>query len=367
MANKRSYNANLVLSSVLLFGSLLLSMILGEVLLRALGYAGAPESQIGNIYLVNDHVLNWRFIPYSRVQDGKIEYAYNSEGFRDAEHAKQKPPGVIRLVVIGDSVTEGAGVEVDEIFTSRLQQILGPLHEVINLGMSGLNTPQEVHVLELAGLGYDPDVVIVNFVLNDCDFFSEFNAAQQFTREKDAKIGLLGDINIDPRIKRWLKSSAFVYFVKSRVEHLVGMATGKGESNYYRSLWSQEYCYQRVTEGFDRLKDLHAKNAFEIHVIIWPLLVDYKPYAFAHIHERVKREAETRGFKVLDLVDTFAALSYRKLQVTAEDNVHPNGVGHRIAAETYLEWMHKLWRNPGVPLTSYAMPWLFACGTRHNR
>jgi hypothetical protein len=218
--------------------------------------------------------------------------------------------------------------------------MLGPQHEVINLGMSGLNTPQEVHILEVEGFSYDPDVVVVNFVLNDCDFFSEFHAAKQFTQDKDTKIGLLGDITIDPKVKRLLKSSALIYFVKNRVEHLVGMATGKEESNYYRNLWDQDYCYQRITEGFDKLKDFRLKKSFEVHVIIWPLLIDYKPYAFAHIHERVKREAETRGFKVLDLVDTFAALSYRKLQVTAEDSVHPNGMGHRQAAEAYVSWTH---------------------------
>lgn len=339
---KNVHGPNVLLSTGLFISSLIIAVLLGEILLRSFGYAGAPESLIGNIRLVDDPILNWRFIPHSRVQDGKIVYEYNSAGFRDLEHSKQKPLGVTRVVMIGDSVTEGAGVEADAIFSSRLQHLLGPPYEVINLGMSGLNTPQEVHVLEVEGLGYDPDVVIVNFVLNDCDFYSEFHAATQFTQEKDAKIGLLGDIGINPRIKRWLKSSAFVYFVKSRVEHLVGMITGKGESNYYRNLWSQDYCYQRMTEGFDKLKELQARNPFEVHVIIWPLLVDYNPYAFAPIHERVKHEAETRGFKVFDLVETFASLSYRKLQVTAEDNVHPNGLGHRAAAEAYLEWMRKI-------------------------
>lgn len=341
MTNSRSHSTNIVLSTVLLLGSFLFAAILGEVLLRWLGYAGAPESQIGNIRLVDDSILNWRFVPNSRVQDGKVVLAYNGAGFRDRDHAKEKRSGVKRVVVLGDSVTEGSGVEADEIFSSRLQQLLGPWHEVINLGMSGLNTPQEVHVLEVEGLGYNPDVVILNFVLNDCDFFSEFHAATQFAAEKDTKIGLLGDISIDPRIKRLLKSSAFIYFVKSRVEHLVGMATGKGESNYYRNLWSQDHCYQRMTEGFDKLMDLQIRNSFEVHMIIWPLLVGYRPYAFAHIHERVKHEAETRGFKVLDLVDTFAALSYRQLQVTAEDNVHPNGRGHRLAAEAYVNWAHE--------------------------
>ena len=338
MTSKHMHSTNILLSTVLLLGSLVVSAILGEVLLRALGYVGAPESQIGNIRQVNDPILNWRFIPNSRVQDGKVVLAYNSAGFRDREHARQKQPGVRRMVVLGDSVTEGSGVDADEIFSSWLQRSLGPRYEIINLGMSGLNTPQEVHILEVEGLGYDPDVVIVNFILNDCDFFSEFHAAIQFAQDKDAKIGLFGDISIDPRIKRLLKSSAFIYFVKARVEHLVGMATGKGESNYYIRLWGETYCHQRIVEGFEKLRKLRERNSFAVHVVIWPLLVDYRHYTFARIHERVRQEAEQRGFKVLDLADTFARLSYRNLQVTAEDNVHPNGQGHRVAAEAYLAW-----------------------------
>jgi lysophospholipase L1-like esterase len=340
MGNSR--RINMVMTGLLLVGSLLTASIMGEVFLRMLGYAGAPESLIGNIRLVDDPILNWRFIPHSKLQDGKIVVAYNGAGFRDRDHVREKPPGVTRVVVVGDSVTEGSGVEADEIFSSRLQQLLGPQREVINLGMSGLNTPQEVHVLEVEGLGYNPDVVIVNFVLNDCDFFSEFHAAMQFNQAKDTRIGLLGDISVDPRIKRLLKSSAFIYFMKSRIEHLVGMITGKGESNYYFNLWSQDYCYQRITEGFEKLKDLRLQNSFEVHVIIWPLLVDYRSYAFAHIHERVRHEAEKRGFKVLDLLDAFKPLSYRNLQVTAEDNVHPNGEGHRVAAEAYLAWKQRI-------------------------
>lgn len=331
------HTANIFMSAMLLFGSLAVSAVLGEATLRSLGYAGAPESQIGNIRLVDDPILNWRFIPNSRVQDGRVVLSYNSAGFRDREHEKKKPPGVKRLVVLGDSVTEGSGVEGDDIFSSRLQKSLGPRYEVINLGMSGLNTPQEVHILEVEGLGYDPDVVIVNFVLNDCDFFSEFHAAKQFTQDKDTKIGLLGDISIDPRIKRLLKSSALIYFVKSRVEHLVGMITGRGESNYYLNLWNQDHCYQRVSAGFDKLQELRLAKSFEVHLIIWPLLVDFRTYAFAQIHERVRHEAEQRGFRVLDLVDTYSAMSYRKLQVTAEDNVHPNGTGHRLAVEAYVD------------------------------
>lgn len=312
--------------------------MVGEIGLRLLGYAGAPESLIGNIRHVDDPILNWRFVPNSTVQAGNVISHYNSAGFRDGEHAVEKPANVKRVVVVGDSVTEGNGVGPDALFSKHVQALLGSKYEILNLGMSGLNTPQEIHLLEVEGLKYGPDIVVLNFVLNDCDFFSELHAAERFFNKKDSAIGLFGDIAIDPRFKRWLKSSALIYLVKGRVEHLLGMITGKEEKSYYTTLWDNPECRKRILGGFDSLQRLQQQQGFTVHVVLWPLLINYEHYEFSFIHEWVTQMAEQRGFKVLDLLPVYSSKWYRNLQVTAEDNVHPNGEGHRLSAQAYVDW-----------------------------
>lgn len=333
---------NLFVNSALLITSLVIGMGLAEVGLRLLGYAGAPESIIANIRMVDDSVLNWRFVPNSVVQDGRITYRYNDAGFRDVNHPVVRPADITRVVVIGDSVTEGSGVGQDQIFTHYVQDFFGSRYEVINLGMSGLNTPQEVHLLEMEGLKYEPDVVVLNFVLNDCDFYSELRAAERFQNKKDARIGLLGDMAIDPRVKRWLKSSALIYFLKNRIEYIKGRVTGKEEADYHTALWKNPECRKRVVAGFDHLRSLQQKYGFAVHVVVWPLLVDYERYEFSGIHSWIMEMAEQRGFHLLDLRSTYASKSYRELQVTAEDNVHLNGEGHRLAAQAYVDWSRPL-------------------------
>jgi len=328
----------LLFSIILLMVSLLFSFIVGEVGLRLLGYAGAPESLIGNIRQVDDPILNWRFVPNSTVQDGNVLSHYNSAGFRDREHAAAKPVGMTRIVIVGDSVTEGNGVRQEELFANYAQAMLGPGYEVINLGMSGLNTTQEIHLLEIEGINYAPDVVVVNFVLNDCDFSSELHATERFQNEKDGKIGLFGDMAIDPRFKRWLKSSALIYFVKGRVEYLLGLITGKEEKSYYTALWHSPECRRRILAGFDSLQKLQLQHGFVVQVLLWPLLINYERYEFSFIHVWVTQMAQQRGFEVLDLLPVYSSKWYRDLQVTAEDNIHPNGVGHRIAAQAYVDW-----------------------------
>jgi lysophospholipase L1-like esterase len=337
---KRPVNSRarrIVGSLLLLVLSVCVAGALGELILRLLGHHGEPVSPISNIYAVDDPILDWRYVPNSRLVKGGIVNAHNSLGFRDVEHSVDNPKGRTRVIVVGDSVAEGYGVNWDSVFAHIVQSELGDEFEVINLAMQGLNSPQEVHLLEGSGLAYKPDVVVLSFVLNDSDFFTSFKAARRFTAEKDATLGML-NIRVNPRMKRLLKSSAFVYFVKERTEYLIERVSGNEQADYFTRLWASEANRQRVKDAFDRLKVLHEEHGFTVVIVIWPLLTAYGDYRFTAIHAWVREQARSRGLQELDLLPSFAAVSYRRLQVTAGDNVHPNALGHRIAAEAFLTW-----------------------------
>jgi lysophospholipase L1-like esterase len=328
--------------------SLLLTAVVLELGLRLLGYRGAPESIIGNMMVVEDPVLNWRFIPNSRFQQGKIVNQYNSMGFRGEDHAVGRPLGIMRIVVIGDSVTEGYGVEWHEVFGSVVQARLGTSREVISLGMGGLNAPQAVHVLEQRGLQFSPDYVVVNFVLNDCDFYS-FMKRDGTDEERDSVIALL-NIRINPRVKRLLKSSALIYLVNERVADLWGRIKGEPPHNYYREIWAEEKNRAKVTTAFAKLRSLSSSHRFNVVVLIWPLLTDFARYEFRDVHEWVANQAAANGFTAIDLLPVFATQSFRRLQVTSEDHVHPNQLGHQLAAAEFAKWMARaLPSSPAVP------------------
>jgi hypothetical protein len=91
----------------------------------------------------------------------------NSRGQRGPERAETKPPGVKRVVVLGDSTSWGWGVDDDLMWTRLVERALGPGVELINLAVPGYGTDQELWVLESVGLRYQPDVVLLGFVHND--------------------------------------------------------------------------------------------------------------------------------------------------------------------------------------------------------
>lgn len=324
-------------ATLLLFLSILFAAAAAEVVLRTLGHHGVPMWEIENVYYVDDPILNWRHVPNSEHKEGKVIYKYNGSGFRDVDHFIEKPTGIKRIVVIGDSVAEGYGVESSAVFSRVLQRELGTSYEVINIAAGGLNTPQEIHLFEHHGAMYAPDVVVLNFVLNDGDFYSNIKAAEAYQARKDAVIGLL-NIPINPKLKRMLKSSALIYFVKERVEDLKGRIAGVNEGDYFVSLWEKEETQRKIELGFDQLAGLRERGRFDGVVVIWPLVVDYGEYRYRHIHEWVREQGVKRGFKVFDLLPKFSKVSYRQLQVTSEDSVHPNAFGHRLAADAFLAW-----------------------------
>jgi lysophospholipase L1-like esterase len=327
-----------VLGVIVLIGmSLALSAIVGEVALRLRGYRGAPMASMKHIVAVDDPVLDWRRAAHAEYQVGNVIYRFNASGFRDSDHPEENSAARPRIVVVGDSVTEGYAVRWEEVFTRQLQLELED-HDVINVAANGINTLQEVHLLEVEGLRYRPNLVILNFVLNDIDFSSSFRAGQEFDREADSKIGIL-NLRVDPRLKMWLKSSALIYFVKEAASNLVFRFSSNDEhANYYSRLWSSDENRQKASRGFDQLRALADRNGFEVIVLIWPLMTNFDEYVFAEIHSWVAQQARQRDFATLDLLDSYRGIPYRELQTTSEDSVHPNGRGHRIAMEAFVDW-----------------------------
>ena len=324
-------------STILLALSLLFSFVVCEGILRLLGYRGSPQSLIRNVYFVDDPILDWRRLPNSEYTEGPIDYKYNTFGFRDIDHTFLTPAHKQRIVVLGDSITEGYGVEWRSVFAPYIQSRLGDGFEVINIAASGLNTPQEIHLFSQTGLQCRPELLVLNFVLNDCDFYSNFKSGQKYAALKDSRIDLIG-LSVDPGVKRVLKSSAFLYFVKQNLEDLIGRFRGIPKTDYYSEIWEKQENRKKITTGFDQLAALQKENGFDVLVIIWPLLTSYDTYRFQSIHQWVKDQAQKRDFSTIDLLAKFSSFPYRKLQITSEDSTHPNALGHEIAAETFLAW-----------------------------
>ena len=162
--------------SVLLLGASLLVALAGIEAFLRLANLGVTE------YAYNlrkySHLITWdeaggftRHYPGTSASVWGVSMHFNAAGMRDVDHAPQKPPGTLRVLVLGDSVAAGLGVPFEETFVRRLGPLLaeslGRPVEVIAAAVPGWNTVAERNYLRAEGLALAPDVVLVVYVTND--------------------------------------------------------------------------------------------------------------------------------------------------------------------------------------------------------
>jgi lysophospholipase L1-like esterase len=105
-----------------------------------------------------------------------VDYSFNRLGCRGPDYEIPAPPGVRRVVVLGDSVALGVGVRQSDTVSGRLEARLraraaaagsNKRWEVVNCGVSGYDTRQERLFYELVASRYEPEIVLVALYRND--------------------------------------------------------------------------------------------------------------------------------------------------------------------------------------------------------
>jgi SGNH hydrolase-like domain, acetyltransferase AlgX len=103
-----------------------------------------------------------------RLPEESVPVSYNADGWRDRLHTKDKPEGVSRIVVLGDSYMSAYSVRFKDALSPRLESLLNTPNrpvEVINLGVGGYGTLQEYLVFHAFGRAYQPDIVVLAMYL----------------------------------------------------------------------------------------------------------------------------------------------------------------------------------------------------------
>jgi lysophospholipase L1-like esterase len=325
---RRRNLASVLVGPALTVASILVFLSVLELVVRGAGLA--PEVgviQRGRFRLSTNPRLGYEPVPGLKwsgdLAGEKHLYDFrggaNSLGFRDVEHALARPEGVFRIVVLGDSIAGGWGVErAEETFPFVLERLLGEQGhraEVINLAVSGYNTRQEVEMLRLRGLAYHPDLVLVAYCLNDSEPLTSSHILTTLLNVERHTGGL--HVRAHPLLAR----SALYRWVWS------SLASRSRRSDAPRAAGDS------VHEAFADLARLSREARFRVLVVIFPELLPERPYPRRAEHVRVLDLAAESGFASLDLLRPLRRCAGGALDAIAGDAVHPNAAGHRCAGQ----------------------------------
>jgi hypothetical protein len=299
--------------------------------LGVVAYTRATNTGRGVVY---DADLGWRHLPNVTKSGefwGRSEPATtNAHGWRDDETSFEKPPGVRRVVCVGDSFTFGVAVDYGERFTEFLEDELEDV-EAINLGANAFGTDQELLVLEREGFRYDPDVVVLTaFLGND---LADILYDRKNHWPKPHFTLATGELELVPPVKTWdvtLRTSSYLgeglfRFVRDRLvsRHIADDAPDEvGAADLFAALIARAAA---------------AITAREADFVV--VLVYSRPKDWAIAAEPPKKERAARdlvlasGASVLDTWELFREPSLAGVELYAPDG-HWNAAGHELVART---------------------------------
>lgn len=295
-----------------------------------------------------------------KMPEFSVDYKINTLGLRDDE-VELKQKGVARILMLGDSFTEGAGVEQEEIFSTLLEKDLGV--EVINAGVSADSPILEYLWLKNEGLNLKPDLVIIN--VNESDFSEEqkYHSAKVIDEAGEIiAVPAKPLIYLPKSIAEWLQRQSTFYgwvnthvvspvlrakasWGKTGVNNKTGggiFALSKGINKVeYERLWGlMEQDLRRLDKILDgqNIPHLLVLQPFGHHVFgeAWPGRTKHN-LEMGRIYnpeywEAVKKLGGKLDVKVLDLRQAF--LTRGDETMFYADDGHWTASGHKLVAKT---------------------------------
>ena len=262
-------------------------------------------------------------------------YEANMDGFRGPERSREKPHGVSRVAVIGDSTAMGWGVEEADTYSARLDQSLnldpnGKEFEVLNFGLAGLNIEEVVQRLENLGLDYDPNVVIYGFALNDI-------RGPHYRESLDPEY-LRSLFQPEFRSRLWQQIHPTWQAFRERTITPRGTFAYELDDNYFRNpeAWSV------VRQQIEKLGELGAQHDFCTIFLVQAQLQSLNfLHSYRRHYEAVSELANKNGLHTLASIERLSKEDAPELWVSELDH-HANAKGHAIFAEILAEGLAQL-------------------------
>jgi lysophospholipase L1-like esterase len=274
--------------------------------------------------LAADPLIGHEHAPNRRARLMGVDFQTNAQGLRDREFSFERVPGKLRIVMLGDSLTVGWGVPVEQTFAKRIEQMYaeaGIDAEVINLGVGNYNTVQEVQAFLTKGYRYQPDVIVLNYFVNDAEPVVPASTPSALMRRCYACV-----------------------FVAGRGDALMRQFFGGLDwAQYYLSLYGDGTApgWLDAKAAIGRLATFSKAGGIKLMIASLPELHDVANYRFGPITDLVRKAAEENGAAFVDVLPALADQPSAKLWVTPPDP-HPNAYANALIAKALFEALQRL-------------------------
>jgi hypothetical protein len=298
-----------------------------------------------------DSRVGHRLVPGQRSYTHSFPVATNSQGLRDREFSVLPERGVVRILCLGDSLTFGDGVAVEDTYPKQLEAVLSQegnaRYEVINAGVPSYDTWQEVVYFEEWGIRLKPNIVVMGFYANDP--VPRPKTVRAFltpggTLKRQGFGGVLPDSAVHA-----LKRSRLLLFLRDKASKVANRIRPSFEYLHQHSLLTGtensfvERGWREVDVSLERMAMLRKEHGFKLLLVIFPmpeqLLQDYPR---THYQSRVQAIADKHGIPSIDLLDSFKREFKGFGSLFIEWDGHPNPAAYRITTREIARFVRAI-------------------------
>lgn len=283
------------------------------------------EVVLNNPYARRNLIGNWSKAHYSSEFLER-----NSNGFRDREHEIAKPDGVVRILVLGDSVTWGMGTPIESVYTARLAEYGGAQVEVINAAAPGDNFVDHFLRVREFGCQYQPDILLLAASVYDWEVATT-SQYPEYSVE-----GLPDQPAVVPSVKI-LRHFESDYAYNPTLFYLV--------DGSFNNLIGRNKDWELTADQWELALEVWQKAAFELaaaadecdipHRFAFPVASTQAVVADEY-YQRIADLYANAGFEAINLQpayrEAFGHLPLRGLWVSYDDG-HPNAELHQWYAD----------------------------------
>ena len=346
-----------MLRNLSLLGAALLAMLLLLEGVARLFWPVPPTWIEPQIRHLHSPLLGWVLPPGSESYTIDAPVRVNSLGLRDDEIPLAKPAGERRILCLGDSFTFALGVRFEDLYVQQLEALLAKQHpgeriQVINAGVAGYNTRQELIRLLAQGLALSPDLVTIGFYFNDL--------VENEAPLPDLKTTPMIDPNdmtptsgldhaLPSFIRDRLRKSVLLYQIVIRSKMLL-QSFEPSDDDYSRVQRALLAGDAKTLEPFwritgERLREIAAAaraRGIPVVLLVFPMENQMKlaipPSVWG---DRLREIWAPTGMPLVDVEPAYRAALAAGQNPFLPYDLHPSALGMRIAAEQLLEVITK--------------------------
>jgi len=355
----------------LLCGSTVLSFVFLEIVLRIV--VGFDSTVAGSdaenrprdnewVFYEYDPLLGWKNKAcaegFFSISDSRTHVKINSKGLRGDEHSYEKN-GKRRILVLGDSFTWGFGVEQADRYTEQVEAMMGPGVEIINAGVSGYGTDQELLWFTQEGMKYHPDIVLLEFGLED---IINNNHALQYSYPKPLYVVKDGQLEltntpVPRRDARWEERVRSPATTEPQIAESGWKRNKEGAKNFIKGHFVAPTL---IVRGFRNLRDrlFPPVRQQDLDLLTRMLLLELRhrvtatgaqfvvvmvPYRWYFHHHDPSWDAWKAFFKSNDFLCDDLEWAFTHARVNPEKlyfriDTHWDSMGHKMAARAIWEF-----------------------------